>query len=256
MIRIAAALLVLGCTPLQMLSQSAPKQPGQTGVVENKKLQGNEEKPVGQEKMPAPAPSPAEQKSAAAASTWQLDNFREFSAVVTGSFFAGDERKSFIYRSGDLMRTSGPGPQSYVVTNLKKSQFFGVSPKGCNKGGTLFFRVFPFDMNQPERKFVSKDAGTETIDGHECRVEDVTVSDDGPRKPSKFRLWEANDLQGFPVKIDFDNGNRQHATIRYSNIVIGPQDPTLFVYPSNCSGGATTGAATYAPKKSPPTGTK
>jgi hypothetical protein len=77
--------------------------------------------------------------------------------------------------------------------------------------------------------------GKETLDGHSCQIEDVTVSSPKPGPPPiKMRLWEAEDLQGFPIKVEFPYPGGKKATILYKNIVVGPQDPTLFIHPKSC----------------------
>jgi hypothetical protein len=52
--------------------------------------------------------------------------------------------------------------------------------------------------------------------------------------PQKMRLWEAEDLQGFPIKIEFLILGGHGPVIRYKNVVLGEQDPTLFIHPKSC----------------------
>jgi hypothetical protein len=40
-------------------------------------------------------------------------------------------------------------------------------------------------------------AGRETVDGHSCQIENVTVSSPQLAGPMKMRFWEAEDLQKF-----------------------------------------------------------
>ena len=49
-----------------------------------------------------------------------------------------------------------------------------------------------------------------------------------------MRLWEAEDLQGFPIKIEFLLPGGHDAIVHYRNVVLGPQDPTLFIHPKSC----------------------
>jgi len=49
-----------------------------------------------------------------------------------------------------------------------------------------------------------------------------------------MRFWEAEDLQGFPIKIEFLRPGGHDAIVRYKNVVFGPQDPTLFIHPKSC----------------------
>jgi hypothetical protein len=250
-------LLTLVFTSLLAISAAAGKMDGKDAEAssgQSSSSQPTQASPANQTPPGQPTPesvAPAETASGPS-SGWPLDQFTEFSAVVTGSVFSQDERQSYIYRSGDLVRTSGPGPLGYMITNLKTSRSFGLTPKGCTSIGSKFFRVFPFDRSDPDgnRTFDRKEVGSETVDGHECRVEDVTVSQQGPIRPSKFRLWEAKDLNGFPVKIDYESANHRHSILHYSHVVVGPQDPTLFVYPEKCAPIAT-GETKQPSKKSP-----
>ena len=77
-------------------------------------------------------------------------------------------------------------------------------------------------------------AAKDTLDGHSCQIEDITVSSPKTGGHLKMRFWEAEDLQGFPVKIEFLRPGGRDAIIRYKNVVLGPQDPTLFIHPKSC----------------------
>jgi len=72
------------------------------------------------------------------------------------------------------------------------------------------------------------------MDGHSCEIEDITVSSPVLANPQKMRFWEAEDLRGFPVKIEFVLPGGHGPIIRYKNVVLGPQDPTLFIHPKSC----------------------
>jgi hypothetical protein len=41
-------------------------------------------------------------------------------------------------------------------------------------------------------------------------------------------------LKGFPVKVEFRRLNGHNPVIEYKDVVLGPQDPTLFIYPKSC----------------------
>jgi hypothetical protein len=75
-------------------------------------------------------------------------------------------------------------------------------------------------------------AGSEVIDGHPSKIEDVVVVEpDG--KTIESRVWEADDLQGIPVKIESDlDGVTLRAT--YRDIAIGPPNELLFRVPDRC----------------------
>jgi hypothetical protein len=76
-------------------------------------------------------------------------------------------------------------------------------------------------------------AGTETVDGHATKIEDLTVIEpDG--KTVESRVWEAQDLHGVPVKIE---SYIDQVTLRavYRDIVMGSPDEKLFRVPDRCT---------------------
>jgi hypothetical protein len=182
-----------------------------------------------------PGQAAADQNAAAPAkSQYPLDSFTEFSAIMVGTSMDidGGTDEAHIYRSGKLMRTQGP-VLDYFITDLSTRETFGVTASSCVHDARLYVRVSPFGAATPDSKVERVAAGKETLDGHSCQIEDVTVSSPKRSNPLKMRFWEAEDLQGFPIKIDVHRGNKI-ATIRYKNVVLGPQDPTLFIHPKSC----------------------
>jgi hypothetical protein len=76
-------------------------------------------------------------------------------------------------------------------------------------------------------------AGTEVVDGHKCKVEFAVVTRaDGKTVESK--VWEAEDLNGAPVKIESQLPHFK-ATATYRDIVLGPPDKALFNPPARCT---------------------
>ena len=165
---------------------------------------------------------------------WPLDAFTEFSAVMVGGVIPGDDRESYIYRSGKLLRNSGPEGHNFVITDLTTQETYGVAATGCIHDRHAYFRSLPFSFMRPGATVERVASGQETVDGHSCKVEDVTLSSLNLQKPTKLRFWEAEDLQGFPVKVEVLLSVGHNSEIRYKNVVLGPQDPTLFIYPNSC----------------------
>ncbi|MGO8986389.1 MAG: hypothetical protein ACLPHI_19335 [Terriglobales bacterium] len=187
---------------------------------------------------------------------YPLDAFQEFSAVMVGSVMNGDERESYIYRSGNLVRNPGPEGRNFLITNLSTLETYGISALACMHDTHPYFRSAPFSSIRPGYTVVRVSAGQETVDGHSCKIEDVTLSSPKLPQPIKLRFWEAEDLQGFPVKVEFMRGIARDPVIHYKNVVLGPQDPTLFIYPTSCqkspgSGTMPSKAAPGAKKSSP-----
>jgi hypothetical protein len=162
---------------------------------------------------------------------YPLDKLTQFSATMVGSPIGNiDELK--IYRSGNLMRTQMLDG-NYMVNDLEGHQTFVVLPNRCLVDSRLSINTFPFSAVHPGSKVERSPAGTETVDGHACQVEDITVTPEHGQ-PLRMRLWEANDLSGFPIKIEVQRA-ASPATITYKDVKIGKPDPALFVRPANCS---------------------
>ncbi len=228
MVRWFGVTLLMGCFAAQMLAQVSKEQ--ESAV-----------------QTPAAEPASVEPTSATPAtkSQFPLDAFTDFSAVMVGSAMEAGEgtAEAYIYRAGKLLRMEGPEGHGYYITDLTTLETFGVSAANCMHDKHPFFRASPFAASVPGAKVERVAAGKETVDGHSCQVEDVTILSPKPGAvPLRMRLWEAEDMQGFPIKIQVQRG-RGHATIRYKNVVIGPQDPSLFIHPNSCGA---------LPQKTPP----
>jgi len=75
------------------------------------------------------------------------------------------------------------------------------------------------------------DAGTEVVDGHPCKVTTMTViAAEG--EVGHARVCEAQDLDGFPVKVEWRTGRKLTAV--YRDVVLAAPDPALFEPPANC----------------------
>jgi hypothetical protein len=227
MIRPIAALLFASCLALQVWAQVPPASPAQTPAVPA-------QAPAGQ--IPAAAAQPAGQASASESTQFPLDRFQEFSAIQTGGILPGSDWDGYIYRSGNWMRMQAvhQGKTQYFVSDLAKGTSYGLSVTGCARLPYLFSRTYPFFMSGPGYMYERVAVGEETVDGHHCRVEDITVHVPKHPIPARFRLYEAEDLQGFPIKIESRQEKVLRWTIHYKNVVLGPQDPTLFVVPNSC----------------------
>jgi hypothetical protein len=168
-------------------------------------------------------------------SEYPLDTFTNFSALVSGSFLMDDPTEVHIYRSGNFMRVEGSGGVGYYLTDMKGQSTYHVWDDGCTLDKHVYLRTAPWAAAaRPGYKVQVVSAGKESLDGHSCRIEDVTITGPDLKRPLKLRLWEADDLQGFPIRIDSVRLNGHNRTIRYKNVVLGPQDKTLFIHPKSC----------------------
>lgn len=75
--------------------------------------------------------------------------------------------------------------------------------------------------------------GTEVVDGHTCKVENVVVTT-AEGKITQSKVWEAQDLKGAPVKIESQTPHGK-VVATYRDIVLGTPDPALFKPPSPCA---------------------
>jgi hypothetical protein len=77
----------------------------------------------------------------------------------------------------------------------------------------------------------------ETIDGHPSKIRNYTAISKDPPATIKVKLWEAEDLKGFPVKMEIEPPSKGKFTISYSDISLERPDPKLFVLPAICHAG-------------------
>lgn len=168
---------------------------------------------------------------------YPLDAFTDFSAVMIGNRMEPGEGsdEAHIYRSGKLMRMEGPKGHGYFITDLITGETYGISAASCTYDAHPYVRASPFPAAAKPGATVTRNAaGKETVDGHSCQIENVTVASPKFANPLAMRFWEADDLQGFPIKIEFLVAGGRDPIIRYKNVVLGPQDPTLFIHPNSC----------------------
>jgi len=231
MVRLIRVILLIGGLVVRMHAQLPAEQVPK-------------EAPAG--KIPAPP----------AKTQYPLDSFTDFSAVMVGSIMEMGEGASeaHIYRSGELMRMEDPDGPGYLITDLTKLESYGISTGPCIHDSHPYFRASPFAAARPGSSVERVVAGKDTLDGHSCQIEDITVSSPKTGSHLKMRFWEADDLQGFPIKIEFRRPGARSSIIRYKNVVLGPQDRTLFIHPKSCQsapqrGGPKTPKASAVGKK-------
>jgi len=216
MIRFVCFAVWIGCVTVPLLAQKPKEQ------------DSAQQAPAAGEQLPVARSAPA--------TPYPLDSFTEFSAVMVGSRVEPGEGSSegHIYRSGNLMRTEDPGKRGYFITDLATGETYGMSEAGCMHDSHPFIRTFPFSAMKPGATVTRTTAGKETVEGHSCQIENVAVSLLNFANALQMRVWEAEDLQGFPIKIEFLLPGGHDAIVRYRNVFLGPQDPTLFIHPESC----------------------
>ena len=143
-----------------------------------------------------------------------------------------------VYRSGSSVRVERSTaistlyvPVSSKVYNLttypdKSHQCVSMNPDQA--------KMLPSPLQLIQGRIVKRvAAGSETVEGHATKVEDVTVIEpDG--KTVESRVWEAEDLRGIPVKIE---SHIDQVTLRavYRDIVMGTPDREFFTVPDRCT---------------------
>jgi hypothetical protein len=175
-------------------------------------------------KLPAP---PAQ----AATGRDPLNSVTEFSAIMTGALL-GPPKDTQMYRSGNLLRDDmGAG---YVVSDLTTGHSFSNYPKSnvCFTNETRYARAFPF-VALIDAQMEHTPASKEVVDGHPCQIEDVTITlKDG--KVRKLKVWEAEDLKGFPLQIELE-GRKRPSRVLFKDVKLGAPDPSLFKRPEDCA---------------------
>jgi hypothetical protein len=206
----------------------------------------------------ATTPKSARDKNAEPSPPNPFHPFRQFSAILNGG--AGNDHDRKIYRSGDLMRADFD--DSYRVTSLASLTTWSVHPDRCLKVGLPDASTYPFNAYKEwviDREMTEQ---RETIDGHLCKIENVTFRPNDDRSlVIKMKLWEAEDLKGFPIQIEIYATGNKLPTIHYTNVSLDPPDPKIFKYPAKCTSAngpagspkSTTKAPQSAPKVVPPT---
>jgi hypothetical protein len=181
-----------------------------------------------------------------------FDEFQDFSAIQNGGPLPGMDEDRYIYRSGNLMRTqSDAAVPEYYVTDLVKQECHAVAARACLQMNYADKRSFPFFITGKGSTYERTVIGEDNLDGHKVRIEDVTIHN--PKNPVvvQIRLYEAEDLHGFPIKIE---NHREHAypwVIQYKDVRVAPQDPSLFIVPEKCQ--TTAGFKAVGPKSKPKT---
>jgi hypothetical protein len=86
-----------------------------------------------------------------------------------------------------------------------------------------------------ERSPAQEAAEKETIDGHPTRVENYIVTQKGTGiLTARVKLWEAEDLKGFPIRMDIDPPLTKKFTFYYTSVSLEKPDPKLFRVPAKC----------------------
>jgi outer membrane lipoprotein-sorting protein len=173
--------------------------------------------------------------AAAAQAQNPFDSFKQFSAtmVTTGAPAHGPQGKGAmkVYRSGNNMRVDMVGGAGYMITELAQGTTYMVMGNGMCMQMTRQGEQNPFAAAE-NAQIERASAGSDTVDGHACRVENVTVTPQNG-EPTKMKVWEAQDLKGFPIKVELQSSHGP-MTVEYRNVSFNQPDASMFVHPENC----------------------
>lgn len=206
----------------------------------------------------APAQAPAQTPAQVPAQN-PFDAFQHFSATVSGSPLKW--KKLQVYRSGNQMRANYDSINEYRITNLVKRGGWVIRPKQCSRMTMMDVATYPFFAYSDFSVERFPTADKETIDGHSCKVENFTFKPkDGRPQSVKVKLWEAEDLNGFPIQIEVQPISLPKFTMNYADVNLEPPDPKLFRLPATCRAGvhqkkkqpASTSKAPTQPSPKPP----
>ena len=157
----------------------------------------------------------------------------DFSATEVSNI-GGREVSSKIYRSGVNFRFDQSSEIATIYLNashtMYRLMFRGTQ---CIETPSIPQRALGSPLQLLSGVKVTRQFnGTAVVEGHRCKVEKVEVTAaDG--KTTRFKLWEATDLKGVPLKIEMQT-ERGQLTTTYRDIVLGTPDATLFTPPTNC----------------------
>ncbi len=255
--KLIAALLLAGCAALQASASAQESQtaPQPTPAEQKAPSQKPDDQKTGDQKsseQAPPAPIYADQNTSISAvpasraatgpavetTEFPLDKFQNFSAIAHGGPVPGTEADVHFYRAGNLVRTEGVNPRpNYYVTDLTKLHSTSVNAHTCLQVSAPNVRSFPFFLPVPGNKYEITPVGEDTVDGHHVHVEDLTIH--RPKLDElHYRLYEADDLQSFPIKIENVKKQAWHWTIHYRNVRLESQDRSLFIVPEKCESDA------------------
>ncbi len=152
----------------------------------------------------------------------------------------GHEMTGKVYHSDNKIRSEMQMPNDrgqgmYHLMFLDTGDTYMVMPGG---NMCMHMKMDPARMKSAilqaskDTKVERSAAGSETLDGHPCKIENITVTETG-KEPLKYKVWEAEDLKGFPVKMVMDTA-RGPVTTEYKDVSLAKPDDSLFTKPENC----------------------
>lgn len=172
-----------------------------------------------------------------------FDAFQQFSAEMSGGPTQFDKKK--IARLGNKLRAEWDYEHEIRISDLATHRLSYIrrmpkKPVECGIGEKIDMAAYPFFFYTGsdftvKRSPAEEPAEKETIDGHPTKAENYTVTNNSDGTiTAKLKLWEAEDLQGFPVRMEIDPPRTKKFTLDYTNVSLDKPDPKLFTIPAHC----------------------
>src|ERR1700678_131063 len=151
-----------------------------------------------------------------------FDAVKSFSATYvmsgTPANSQGGQIQTKMYRSGGKLRTDLPGGAGYSIIDTSERTSYMVLGSGM---------CMQMSAKEQQNPFAQPPDG---------KVENVTVTQhSGPHagQTTTMKVWEAQDLHGFPIKMEMQTA-RGLITMEYRDVSLSEPDASLFVHPDTC----------------------
>lgn len=130
---------------------------------------------------------------------------------------------------GAQLKQMGMDKMATVMDNTKKSVLI-IYP-GLKSYVEMPVPKEQAELMQKDIKFETAELGEETIEGHPCKKNKLSFTDEKGKKREAL-IWNAKDLKNFPIKIQTSQDGND-VTLLYSNIKLEKPEAKLFVTPDD-----------------------
>lgn len=175
---------------------------------------------------------PAQQAASVPSPHNPLTDFKQFSAIMSGGPLHQEDTE--VSRSGSLLRLGSA--DFYYISDLDKIMTWTITPGHCTKFPVAQVGTLPFHSFSKFNIKLTATHDPETIDGHSCTVKTLLLKPKEDSSPGfEMKTWQADDLKGFPIRIDWHNlSNDRTSTFTFKDVKLQTPDAKLFVRPADC----------------------
>jgi hypothetical protein len=156
--------------------------------------------------------------------------------VITIRWGASLEKKqtAMAFSEGNLREETAPSKDVPAMVLIRRPDKDTIYRYWTDKSNILIEQEFRSTLSREASSIPSikekSDVGQETMNGHPCIKCTATVQE-GNRTVG-WTIWEATDLNRFPIRIEFASG-KSTKTVEFTNVTIGKPDPSLFEPPTD-----------------------